>query len=184
MKVLFTAQEDSPPTLRKINLARLTPYQRGLLVTDGTVTRFIEAYTFTPVEVAVLQQVRQKLDTEHPWLKLPAGAEVISRQVILQTHSQEEPSPIIHAYADSLIVPQRLPQSLLDGLESDQQGLGRLLRHSSLESRRELLWCGMETLTDLPTAVEHLEGKTFISRTYRLFSDQIPLMLINEKFPL
>ena len=184
MKALFTAQEDRPPTLRKINLAHLTPFQRGLLVTDGTVTRFIETYTFSPVEVVLLQQEKQTLDTEHIWLKLPAGEAVISRQVVLQIHSRDEPSPTIHAYADSLIVPQRLPQPFLERLESDKQGLGGLLRGSGLETRRELLWCGMETLNDLPPAIEHLKGKTFISRTYRVFADQVPLMLINEKFPL
>lgn len=184
MKALFTAQEDSPPTLKKINLARLTPFQRGLLVTDGTVTRFIEAYTLAPVEVILLQQERQTLRTEHTWLELPAGEEIISRQIVLQTNSRDEPSPIIHAYADSLIVPQRLPQSILDGLESDKQGLGGLLRCSGLETRRELLWCGMKTLIELPSAIEHLKGKTFISRTYRVFADEVPLMLINEKFPL
>ena len=184
MKALFTAQEHSPTTSRKINLARLTPFQRGLLVTDGTVTRFIEAYTLLPVEVVLLQQKKQILDTEHIWLKLPAREEVISRQVILQTHSQEASSPTIHTYADSLIVPQRLPQSLLNELESDKQGLGGLLRHSGLETRRELLWCGIETLSDLPPAIEDLEGHTFISRTYRVFVNQEPLMLINEKFPL
>ncbi len=184
MKALFTAQEHSPTTSRKINLARLTPFQRGLLVTDGTVTRFIEAYTLLPVEVVLLQQKKQILDTEHIWLKLPAGEEVISRQVILQTHSQEASSPTIHTYADSLIVPQRLPQSLLNELESDKQGLGGLLRHSGLETRRELLWCGIETLSDLPPAIEDLDGGTFISRTYRVFVNQEPLMLINEKFPL
>ena len=184
MKALFTAQEHSPTTSRKINLARLTPFQRGLLVTDGTVTRFIEAYTLLPVEVVLLQQKKQILDTKHIWLKLPAGEEVISRQVILQTHSQEASSPTIHTYADSLIVPQRLPQSLLNELESDKQGLGGLLRHSGLETRRELLWCGIETLSDLPPAIEDLDGETFISRTYRVFVNQEPLMLINEKFPL
>ena len=184
MKALFTAQEDSPPTLKKINLARLTPFQRGLLVTDGTVTRFIEAYTLAPIEVVLLQQARQTLHTEHTWLELPAGEEIISRQVVLQTDSRDEPSPIIHAYADSLIVPQRLTQSILDGLESDKQGLGGLLRLSGLETWRELLWCGIETLTNLPPAVKHLEGETFISRAYRVFSDEAPLMLINEKFPL
>ena len=184
MKALFTAQEDSPPTLRKINLAHLTPFQRGLLVTDGTVTRFIEAYTFTPVEVVLLQQEKQTLDTEHTWLQLPAGEDVISRKVVLQIHSRDEPSPTIHAYADSLIVPQRLPHPFLERLESDKQGIGGILRCSGLETRRELLWCGTETLTDLPSAVKYLEGETFISRAYRVFADQIPLMLINEKFPL
>ena len=184
MKALFVAQDAKPDNIKEINLARLTPFQRGLLVTDGTVTRFIEAYTLAPVEVVLLQQVKQTLSTEHIWLKLSAGEQIISRQVVLQTHRQDESSPTIHTYADSLIVPQRLPKSLLDGLDSDQQGLGGLLRHSGLETRRELLWCGIETLTDLPPAVAHLEGETFISRAYRVFANQESLMLINEKFPL
>lgn len=184
MKALFVAQDHKPETLKRINLARLTAFQRGLLVTDGTVTRFIEAYTRMPVEVALLQQTKQTLSTEHTWLQLPAGAEVISRQAVLQTHSQEKSLPIIHTYADSLIVPQRLSEPILNGLESDKRGLGGLLWCSGLETRRELLWWGMETLIDLPRAIEHLEGETFISRAYRVFADGVPLMLINEKFPL
>ena len=184
MKALFVAQDDKPDTLKEINLARLTPFQRGLLVTDGTVTRFIEAYTFMPVEVILLQQTKQTLSTENIWLQLPAGEEVISRQVVLQTHSPDKSPSITHTYADSLIVPKRLSKCILDGLKSNKQGLGGLLRHSGLETQRELLWCGIEILTDLPSAVAHLEGKTFVSRAYRVFSNQEPLMLINEKFPL
>ena len=184
MKALFVAQDDKPATLKEINLSRLTPFQRGLLVTDGTVTRFIEAYTFMPVEVVLLQQTKQTLPAEHLWLQLPAGEAVISRQVVLQTHSPDKSPAITHTYADSLIVPKRLSKCVLGGLESNKHGLGGLLRHSGLETRRELLWCGIETLTDLPPAIEHLEGETFISRTYRVFADDAPLMLINEKFPL
>lgn len=184
MKALFVAQDDKPATLKEINLARLTPFQRGLLVTDGTVTQFIEAYTFMPVEVVLLQQMKQVLSTEHAWLQLSAGEEVISRQVVLQTHSRDKLPAITHTYADSLIVPKRLSKCILGGLESNKHGLGGLLRHSGLETRRELLWCGIETLTDLPSAIAHLEGKPFVSRAYRVFSDQEPLMLINEKFPL
>lgn len=184
MKSLFVAQEDKPSRLKEINLARLTPFQRGLLVTDGTVTRFIEAYTLMPVEVRRLEQKQQQLTAAHPWLQLPAGAEVISRQVVLETHSHEEPSPVVHAYADSLIAVTDLPKSISEGLASDKQGLGGLLRRSCLETRRELLWCGIDVLTDLPPAVQHLHGKAFISRTYRVFAGKTPLMLISENFPL
>lgn len=184
MKSLFVAQDAKPKKVKEIDLTQLTPFQRGLLVTDGTVTRFIEAYTLAPVEVMLLQQVKQTLSTKHIWLQLPAGEKIISRQVVLQTHTQNESSPIIHTYATSLIVPQRLPKPLLNGLDFHKHGLGGLLRCSGLETRRELLWCGIETLTDLPAAVAHLEGETFISRAYRVFADQEPLMLINEKFPL
>lgn len=184
MKALFVAQDDKPATLREINLARLTPFQRGLLVTDGTVTRFIEAYALMPVEVVLLQQTKQVLSAENAWLQLSAGEEVISRQVVLQTHAPDKSPTITHTYADSLIAPKRLSKYIQDGLEANKQGLGGLLRHSGLETRRELLWCGIETLTHLPSAIAHLEGKTFVSRAYRVFSDQEPLMLINEKFPL
>ena len=184
MKSLFVAQDKKPTTLKEINFARLTPFQRGLIVTDGTVTRFIEAYTLAPVEVVLLQQKRQILSRDHDWLQLPAGEEVISRQVTLQTYQETESPPIIHTYADSLIALKRLPKSILEGLESNKQGLGRLLHLSGLETRRELLWCGIETLKDLPPAIAHLEGKTFISRAYLVLANQEPLMLINEKFPL
>ncbi len=184
MKALFVAQDDKPETLKRINLAQLTAFQRGLLVADGTVTRFIEAYTLTPVEVTLLQQTQQTLSSEHTWLHLSAGAEIISRQAVVHTHSQEESSPRIHTYADSLIVPKRLPESILNGLASNKQGLGGLLQHSGLETRRELLWCGLEILSDLPSAISHFEGEKFITRAYRVFANQEPLMLIKEKFPL
>ena len=184
MKSLFIAQDKKPATLREISLSRLTPFQRGLIVTDGTVTRFIEAYTFAPVEVVLLQQKKQTLSSDHDWLQLPAGEEVISRQVTLQSPQEKTASPIIYTYADSLIAQKRLPKSILDGLESNTQGLGTLLQHSGLETRRELLWCGVETLIDLPPAIARLKGESFISRAYLVFANQEPLMLINEKFPL
>ena len=183
MKSLFIAQDKKPATLKEISFARLTPFQRGLIVTDGTVTRFIEAYTFAPVEVVLLQQKKQTLSRDHDWLQLSAGEEVISRQITLQSPREKTASPIIYTYADSLIVTKRLPKSILDGLASDTQGLGRLLQHSGLETRRELLWCGIETLIDVPPAIAHLEGETFISRAYLVFANQEPLILINEKFP-
>ena len=183
MKSLFIAQDKKPATLKEISFARLTPFQRGLIVTDGTVTRFIEAYTFAPVEVVLLHQKKQTLSRNHDCLQLSAGEEVISRQIILQSPREQTASPIIYTYADSLIVTKRLPKSILDGLASDTQGLGRLLQHSGLETRRELLWCGIETLIDVPPAIAHLEGETFISRAYLVFANQEPLILINEKFP-
>lgn len=40
MKDLFVAQAEKPEELAEVNLTRLTPRQRALLITDGTVTRF------------------------------------------------------------------------------------------------------------------------------------------------
>ena len=61
MKDLFAAQFAKPSDLEEMNLSQLTPFQRALLVIDGTVTQFIEAYTFSPVEVVLLHQETQTL---------------------------------------------------------------------------------------------------------------------------
>lgn len=184
VKNIFIAQAERPAMSGEINIAQLTPFQRALIVTDGTVTRLIEAYTLSPVEVVLLHQTEQTLSTEHIWLELPSGAHVISREVLLQTSSIGDDTPKTQAYATSLIVPQHLPKGILDELESDPAGLGGILQNSGLETRRELLWCCCETARDLPEAIAHLEGEPLLSRTYRVLANTKPIMLITEKFPL
>lgn len=184
MEDLFLAQSAKPADWAEINLSQLTPFHRMLLVTDGTVTRLIEAYTLSPVEVVRLHQETHILPTEHVWLELPAGREILVREVILQTQGNAEFPTIVHTYATSLIVPQRLPQVIREGLEIHGEGLGRLLRSSGLETQRDLLWCGIEHPKELPEAIVHLAGKHFLSRAYRVVAGGQPIMLINEKFPL
>ena len=184
MKDLFVAQFDRPSDLEDINLSRLTPFQRALLVTDGTVTQFIEAYTLSPVNIVRLHQERQTTCTDNPWLEVPRGTGVIARHVILQTERRAGRPPTIHVYATSLIVLNRTPPVIREGLALESEGLGKLLQHSGLETRRDLLWCGLERPKDLPAVLGHLEGKPFLTRTYRIVADGQPIMLINEKFPL
>jgi chorismate-pyruvate lyase len=184
MKDLFVAQFAKPSDLEEMNLSQLTPFQRALLVIDGTVTQFIEAYTFSPVEVALLHQEIQTLSTDHVWLAADKGTKIIDRQVVLQTEQKDIQQPTIHAYATSIIVLDRIPQIIRDGLTLNGQGLGRLLQRSGLESRRDLLWWGLKRPKDFPEMLVHLEGKPFLSRTYRVVANGQPIMLINEQSPL
>lgn len=181
---LFVAQAARPATLDDIKPSRLTPFQRALLVTDGTVTHLIEAYTLSPIEVVPLREAEQTLDIEHAWLELPIDDPVVTREVVLQTPTTDAQAPKIHAYAISHIVYQRLPQSVVDGLKLRTGGLGTLLQKTIWETRRDLLWWGVERAVDLPDAIGHLESKAFLSRTYRIVAKSDPLMLITEKFPL
>ena len=184
MKDLFVAQFAKPPDLEEMNLSQLTPFQRALLVIDGTVTQFIEAYRFSPVEVVLLHQETQTLSTRHVWLDAEKGTAVATRQVILQTGQKDDQQPIVHAHATSIIVLDRIPQTIREGLTLKGQGLGQLLQHSGLETRRDLLWWGLKRPKDLPEAILHLEGKPFLSRTYRVVANEQPIMLINEQSPL
>ena len=184
MKDLFVAQFARPSDLEEINLSQLTPFQRALLVTDGTVTRFIEAHTLSPVEVVLLHQETQILPTNHVWLEVAKGTEIVTRRVMLQTGPRGGQQPTVHAYATSFIVLKRIPQVIRDGLTLKGRGLGQLLQYSGLETRRDLLWWGLKRPDDLPETLLHLEGEPFLSRTYRIVAEGQPIMLLNEQFPL
>ncbi|RKU27643.1 hypothetical protein C6499_11580 [Candidatus Poribacteria bacterium] len=185
LEALFVAQAARPAVLDDINPSQLTPFQRALLVTDGTVTRLIKAYTMSSVEVVPLRETERALGIEHAWLELPIGDPIVTREVVLQTPATADTqAPKVHAYAISDLVYQRLPKSVVDGLKSRAGGLGSLLQRTILETRRDLLWWGVERATGLPDALGHLESKPFLSRTYRIVAKKDPLMLITEKFPL
>lgn len=176
---LMLVQGAKPPRWQTIDLRTLSPFQRALLSIDGTVTKFIEAYSLEPVEITRLEQQEQKLSTEHHWLNAPQGTDVIARQVLLRGKY----STTIYAYAVSLLIPNRLPSSIIQELDLEPAGIGKVLLNSQLENRREVLWYGREQLDDIPESIEIYTGSSFISRTYRIIFDEQPIMLINEKFP-
>ena len=62
MNDLLTAQSSRPSHLRRVNLRTLTPFQRALMVIDGTVTKYIEAYMMEPVNVIRLGQSIRPLE--------------------------------------------------------------------------------------------------------------------------
>lgn len=143
--------------------------RRCLLVLDG-----LEELLATPTGAD-----RENGITDHPWLAAPVGTTVIARQVLLSGKY----SATIYAYAVSLLLADRLPKEVLQGLDVEPAGLGRIILNSQLENRREVLWYGREQIADLPEAIEVYTGNDFISRTYRIIVGNQPVMLINEKFP-
>ncbi|MGI9211887.1 MAG: chorismate--pyruvate lyase family protein [Methylococcaceae bacterium] len=162
-----------------INPQQLTAYQRALLILDGTVTQFIEAYSLESIHVVRLNQTRRVLQAPHAWLEAEADTEVLAREVILQGH----PSGTVYVHAVSLLVISRLPETLLAQFETDSGGIGRILLSSRIENRRELLWFGHEQISEMPPQlVPHLNND-FLSRYYRVMISGTPVMLINEKFP-
>lgn len=175
----FAAQFAKPPQLGPVNLRALTPFQRALLVIDGTVTRFIEVYTLEPVETVRIDQVRFYLTEDHPWLDVREGAEVGMRQVFIKGKH----SDTLYLYAIASVALDRIPKDVRRRLEVQGESLGRVLNENKLETRREILWYGKETVTDLPEEVRSLYDGPFFSRAYRIIHAGEPIALINEKFP-
>ncbi|MFM8444545.1 MAG: chorismate--pyruvate lyase family protein [Methylococcus sp.] len=164
----------------RIDLPSLTPFQRSLLTIDGTVTKYLESYALEPIEVVALRRETQTLPARHSWLETPPETEVIAREVLLQGAR----STTVYAYAVSLLVPSRLPPRLLGELEREPGGIGRVLLRCKIESRREVLWYGREHFSRLPSGIRAKTGDEFLSRCYTIIVAGLPVMLINERFPL
>jgi chorismate-pyruvate lyase len=176
---VFIAQDSRPATLGDVSVGSLSPFVRALLIIDGTVTKYIEAYTNEPVAVLRLEQTGSALGDDHQWLDAPRGARIIHRQSMLVG----DQTGCLRAYAESLIVVERLSPAMQKGLDSEPGGLGKILFDSGIETRREGLWFGREQLTDLPGPVAELCDGDFLTRTYRVIAGGVPLMMITERFP-
>ena len=132
-----------------------------------------------PLEIIRLTQDQQFLPQYHPWLEAMSGTKVALRQVLILGRY----SRTFYTYAVSLLVLDRLPERVRDGVERQGEGIGRLLNDTALEARREVLWCGREYMANLPESVNAVSDGNFISRAYRIIADRQPVALINEKFP-
>ena len=173
-----------PEELRPVNLRALTPFQRALLVIDGTVTKFIEAYTLEPVKVVTLAQGPWSPDEAEQWGALAEDSDepgkVLKREVIIEGRY----SGLLYVYALSYIMADRLPEALRGRIGLQGEGIGRLLEELGVESRREVLWFGRERTEKVPDVVRDNGHREFVTRAYRIIMEGKPLVLITERFPL
>ncbi len=152
-------------------LAALPPFLRALLVTDGTVTKILEAYFWEPVEVRTLEQDFWTTEQPVDWLQVRAGERVLIRLALLAGTD----SGRTYAEAFSVIRADLIPPAFRQRLIDREIGIGVLIRDSGLESYREVLEIGI----DQPD-----QGEEHVYRTYRIFIAGTPVILITESFPL
>ena len=150
------------------HMERLPAFLRTLLVADGTVTKSLEAFFWEQIEVENLGQHLMQTQTDLPELSLPAGVQVLARQVRLRGME----SGRCYAEAHSSIKLEALPEHLRADLQEGRIGIGELLRERGLESYREILDVGQST--QIPDA---------IYRTYRIVIQHQAAILITETFP-
>jgi chorismate-pyruvate lyase len=176
---IFVAQDQRPGHLEDVDLTRLSPFERALLVIDGTVTRFLEAHTLEPIDVQDCGQAKETLETDHVWLDLAGGHVVVSRRVLLRGSVTGR----VHASAASLVVPDRVRQAIGHPVGRVPEGLGRLLLNSRVEQYRELLWYGRDRSADRPGQMRTGPADACLTRTYRIIIGGRPTMMITEWFP-
>lgn len=159
-----------------VRVADLHPALRGLLFTDGTLTRAVSVQTMSQVSVDVLEQDRPAVAppeaVEH--LGCRPGSRVLRRRVAIT--SQHESCRI---WAESYIATARLPGRFPRLLASAPLGIGEAINELGLASRRELLWFCMEAP---PRWTRAGDAQQVLRRLYRIDVDGRPALLISELF--
>lgn len=177
---LFVAQFERPTELDPVDFATLSPMQRALMVIDGTVTKFLEAYTMEAIDVTTLGQSAQTLAGSQDWLEVDAGGDVLARHVTLTGADSHK----LYAYAVSLTNGAAIPRDIRAAMEIQGGSVGRILLGSRVEQRREVLWYGRESPDGLPDEVRGVYDGGLLTRAYRIITGGRPVIMIIEKFPL
>jgi chorismate-pyruvate lyase len=171
------------PEVNGLDFNKIPPLLRTLLVTDGTVTKLLEAFCWEPVKVETLFQGEVKIDHDLPEIDTPAGTPVLRRQVVLHGMRSNK----IYIYAESYIRADRLWKGVREDLLTGRLGIGELLHDRRLETYREVLAVGREEVGELASVLKLKKmyaKEPMLYRSYRIFHGQQPIMLITEKFPV
>lgn len=163
-----------------IDFDALPPILRTLLVSDGTVTKFLEAYYWEPIEVKRLFHGDIVLEKDLADLGLTKGAHVLHRQVAMRGLF----SGRIFGRAESYIRANQLWPGVEDDLIEGRLGVGELLRERRIETHRELLRYQTGPVGDLAVELGAQSDELMISRTYRIHIGRQPALLITDRYPV
>lgn len=159
----------------------LSPVQRVLLGTDGSITSILELVTGNAVSVStLLQEVRTADEETAAALEIQPGEEINHRVVELRNAVTGE--VLIYAVSDTPL--SRLSPEFREDLMKADIPIGRILAKYRMESRREIL--GMQVRSTDPPMRERFGlgvDLPLLSRTYRIFHQNNPLICIEESFP-
>lgn len=162
-----------------LDLSALPPFLRVLLLTDGTVTKSLEAYFWEPIAVDSLAQDTVRVSADLDWIGLKRGDRALQREVRLIGAE----SGVVYAYAKSLLKLEMLPAAVQQDLLSGGIGIGELLRERGLETYREILDMGREADPSLARLFNDRHGNELLYRVYRVLMKREAIILIEEKFP-
>ena len=162
-------------------MGRLSPVQKMLLGTDGSVTNLLEVITGSPIEIETLvQRVVPADEAVARELQINPGEEVNFRIVLLKKANSRE--ALVYAVSHTPL--KRLDASFKDDLTKADIPIGVILKKHRIESRRDI------TSTAFSSAgQEHCRAfgvfarEIMLTRSYQIIRHGQPLIAIKETFP-
>jgi chorismate-pyruvate lyase len=144
---------------------------------DGTVTSLLERLVGEPID-AEARGHRVATAASSNNLGVLEGHPLLCRVAELQGRS----SGRAYVYAETVLVPSRLPAGVGPRLESSRQPIGRILETEGIRVTREPLAepdrHAMSIWTDTVPPIEEV----LLARTYRIHAGGVPVMVISEWF--
>ncbi len=156
----------------------LKPIHRVLLTAGCSMTRMLEAVEGCRVEV---QGIRQRITQASPAvaevLRIPAGSEVIHREVMLRSCRRA----LMHAETYAPL--GRLAPEFREAVLHAEKPIGRIMEELRMEARRELLLVRGRPAAELSELFRIPEQELVLEREYVIISSGHPLLYITERFP-
>lgn len=162
-------------------VGRISPVQKFLLGTDGSVTQILESITGKKVVIRTLTQKVIPADrTVADNLSIAKGDPVNFRIVEIRTEKNGE----VLIYAISHTPVNRLSPAFKDDLMKADIPIGRIIKQHHIEARREILNARVNPATDEMGRVFAIcKNEPILTRQYQIIHAGKPLIFIEEQFP-
>jgi beta-ribofuranosylaminobenzene 5'-phosphate synthase len=162
-------------------VGRLSPVQKILLGTDGSVTQLLESITGR--EITVQTRVQEIVPADQiiaERLQVDIGEPVNYRVVdLIDTATGQV---LIHACSHTPIA--RLSPDFKDDLMKADIPIGRIIKRHRIEARREILNARVSPASsDTGRVFSICSHEPLLSRQYRIIHGGAPLIFIEEQFP-
>jgi chorismate-pyruvate lyase len=159
------------------DMANLSGLESALHRAGGTVTAFLEHLVGEPIDACERRQQATKAASPNS-LRVAEGHPLIFRTATLQGRT----SGRSYVYAETVLVPSRLPANCRQRLESSSDPIGRILEEEGITITRELLGRPESGSAPVSAKVDIAVGDCLLARTYRIDAAGTPLMVITEWF--
>lgn len=162
-----------------LQLSQLSKLQRMILITNGTLTDILEVCLLEKMSVIKLSEKTSRIPIKMPILDLNFGSKVIKRKILLQGKISKKNL----IYAESIIVPERIDERFKEQLINSEKPIGKLWLEYRVETFKEIIDLSQEVAGGLSKYFQIEQEDNLFSRSYRVFSQNQPVMMITEKFP-
>jgi chorismate-pyruvate lyase len=159
-----------------LNDARLSRFQKTLLLSDGSVTELLCIYTGREIRTRKIEQ-SVRTDLASAALGAVGKTRLLCRQIMLTDLLEK------YVYAESVFLLDHLSARTSSSLLETDKPIGRLWKEERTEMYREIVDLRIERNTAIATHFDLPGDAFFLSRTYLIWQRGQSIGMITEKFP-